>query len=90
VTVAYCLLDEPLAPVVEVEGQRIPLRLVDPVHNAHVKRPPRHVTRTGASPRGKPVAFDPGGALRDKAARDQVAADDADAVDGEEDLDAIF
>ena len=90
VTVAYCLLDEPLAPVVEVEGRRLPLRLVDPVHNAHVKRPPRHVTRTGASPTGKPAAFDPGGALRDKAARDAALADEADDIDGEEDLDAIF
>jgi putative transposase len=90
VTVAYCLLDEPLAPVVELEGQRIPLRLVDPVHNAHVKRPQRRATTSDASPARQPVAFDPGGALLLKSARDAASAADADDVDGEEDLDAIF
>ncbi|WP_437733601.1 DDE-type integrase/transposase/recombinase [Sorangium sp. So ce1335] len=90
VTVAYCLLDEPLAPVVELEGQRIPLRPVDPVHNAHVKRPARRATSGGASAAGQPVAFDPGGALLVKSARDAALATGADEADGEEDLDAIF
>ncbi|XXY13608.1 DDE-type integrase/transposase/recombinase [Sorangium sp. So ce216] len=90
VTVAFCLLDEPLAPVVEIEGQRIALRLVDPVHNAHVKRPPRRATQSGASPAGQPVAFDPGGALLVKSARDAALAPDVDDLDTEEDLDAIF
>lgn len=90
VTVAYCLLDEPLAPVVELEGQRIPLRLVDPVHNAHVKRPARRATSAGASAVGQPVAFDPGGALLVKSARDAALATGAAEVDGEEELDAIF
>lgn len=99
VTVAYCLLDEPLAPVVELEGQRIPLRLVDPVHNAHAKRTPRRPSSTAAS---EPVHFDPAGALVEKAARDAAQTDDflaakdrddeTDAVDlaAEEDLDALF
>jgi putative transposase len=87
VTVAYCLLDEPPAPVVEHEGQRIPLRPVNPVHNAHVKRPPR---RPGAAPAEQPVPFDPGGALLEKAARDAAEAAEADDLAGEEDLDAIF
>ena len=90
VTIAYCLLDEPLAPVVELEGQRIPLRLVDPVHNAHLKRPARRATSVGASAAGQPVAFDPGGALLVKSARDAALATGAAEVDGEEDLDAIF
>jgi putative transposase len=101
VTVAYCLLDDPPAPVVELEGQRIPLRLVDPVHNAHAKRLPRRPSADAAS---EPVYFDPGGALVKKAARDAAQVDDLfgaakrqnddeiDAVDlaEEEDLDAIF
>ncbi|WP_437828968.1 DDE-type integrase/transposase/recombinase [Sorangium sp. So ce1153] len=90
VTVAYCLLDEPVAPVVEIEGQRIPLRPVDPVHNAHVKRPPRRSTTSGALPTEQQVAFDPGGVLRDKAVREAARAADAKDPDGEEDLDAIF
>ena len=90
VTVAFCLLDEPLAPFAEIEGQRVPLRLVDPVRNAHVKRPAR---RPGAAPASAPVVFDPAGALLDKAARDARDARSADDIDGlaaEEDLDAIF
>jgi putative transposase len=89
VTVAYCLLDEPLAPIVEIEGQKIPLRLVDPVHNARAKRPPR---RPESEPEraGRPIPFDPGGALLEKATRDATAADQADDFVGEEDLDAIF
>ena len=85
VTVAYCLLDEPLAPVVEVEDQRLPLRLVDPVHNAHLKRPPRRAATSGASQAAQPLAFDPGGALLGRSACEVAAA-----VESEEDLDAIF
>jgi hypothetical protein len=87
VTVAFCLLDEPLAPFAEVEGQRVALRPVDPVHNAHLKRPPR---RPGPAPASAPVLFDPAGALLDKAARDTRAVDPVDTLAAEEDLDAIF
>jgi putative transposase len=87
VTIAVCLLDEPLSPVAEVEGQRIPLRRVDPLHNAHVKRPPR---RPGAGPASQPVDFDPATALLEKAARVTREADELDALAPEEDLDALF
>jgi hypothetical protein len=88
VTVAYCLLDEPLAPVVELEGQKIPLRLVDPVHNARAKRPLRRPA-PAADRAGEPAAFDPGGALLEKSLRDAAVADEADDLAREEDLDAI-
>lgn len=100
VTVAYCLLDEPLAPFVELEGQRIPLRPVDPVHNAHAKRPPRRPS--SATTASAPVHFDPGGALLEKASREATHAsaidetnevdddNDTDDLTAEEDLDAIF
>jgi putative transposase len=87
VTVAFCLLDEPLAPFAEVEGQRVALRPVDPVHNAHVKRPAR---RPGPASASAPVLFDPASALLDRAARDARAVDPVDALAAEEDLDAIF
>jgi len=58
VTVAYCMLDEPPEPVVELDEQRFCLRLVDPVANSRVKRPPRREAEAGAqSP--KPTGFDP-------------------------------
>jgi transposase InsO family protein len=87
VTVAYCLIDDPPAPVVELEGQRIAMRLVDPVHNAHVKRPLRRPLQTKAA---EPVTFDPGGALMAKAARDAANENHVDDFIAEEDLDAIF
>lgn len=87
VTVAFCLLDEPLAPVAEVEGQRIPLRPVDPKLNAHLKRPPRRPAPTPASAH---VDFDPAGALLQSARRTAPQLQQADAVNPEEDLDAIL
>jgi len=58
VTVAYCMLDEPPEPVVELDDQRFCLRLVDPVANARVKRPPRREAGAEAeSP--TPTDFDP-------------------------------
>jgi putative transposase len=58
VTVAYCMLDEPPEPVVELDEQRYCLRLVDPVANARIKRPPRRsVSAETVSP--KPTGFDP-------------------------------
>lgn len=41
VTVAYCMLDEPPEPVVELDDRRYCLHLVDAVANAKVKRQPR-------------------------------------------------
>ncbi len=60
VQVAYCMLDRPLAPWVEHKGKVLPLRLVDPVKNSRRRRP--------SAPESKPsVAFDPAGALLDRA-----------------------
>ena len=93
VDIACCLLDEPLAPVVEIEGRRIALRPVNPLHNGHMKRPPR---RPVAEAPSAPVDFDPAGALLEKARRAGAQPDDLAAPvaseddDGEEDLDAIF
>jgi putative transposase len=81
VTVAYCMLDEPPAPVVEHEGKRLPLRPVDPVHNAHRKRPARRAKPEAAS---SPVDFDPSAALLRDLTEDAASEDDM------EDLDALF
>jgi hypothetical protein len=81
VTVAYCILDEPLAPVVEHEGKRLPLLPVDPVHNAHRKRPARRPKPETAS---APVDFDPSAALLHDVTGDDVPEEDM------EDLDALF
>jgi len=65
VTVARCYLDLESPPWVEHEGKRLPLHAVDPVRNAHRKRPPRR------EPSAKParhVPFDPPKALVDRAA----------------------
>lgn len=53
VTVAHCLLDEPVAPWVEHDGREYPLHPVDPVQNATRGR--KHPPKT---PR-KSVDFDP-------------------------------
>lgn len=62
VTVAYCPLDVPLAPWVEHEGKALALRPVDVVKNSRRRRPE---PRPEVSSRS--VAFDPPGALLDKA-----------------------
>ena len=41
VTLSFCMLDEPPAPIVELDDQHYAAHLVDPVHNATLKRPPR-------------------------------------------------
>lgn len=56
VTIAYSLLDDPIAPFVEEEGRLHPLHLVDPIMNGATKRPPR---RPGTHPPAPQVAFDP-------------------------------
>jgi putative transposase len=63
VTVAHSLLENGGPPWVEQDSKRLPLHPVDPVKNAHTKRRPR---RPGER-RGK-VAFEPAGALLDRAA----------------------
>ena len=63
VTVVRCLVDGAGPPVVEHEGKRLPLHPVDPLKNAHRKRPPRRQNDP------KPTTpFDPPGALLDRAA----------------------
>src|SRR6266568_5221096 len=64
VTVAYCALDVPLAPWVELEGKRYAAHPVDPERNAHRARPPR---RDSPPPPTVHVAFDPPKALLDEA-----------------------
>jgi transposase InsO family protein len=81
VTVNRCLADPNLAPWVEHEGKRLDLHPVDPVANGRAKRQPR---RPGVTEPGKKtVAFDPPGALLDKAAGRAPARNDHD-VDDEE------
>jgi putative transposase len=41
VTVAYCMLDEPPVPAVEIGDKRYDLHVVNPVANASMRRPPR-------------------------------------------------
>jgi transposase InsO family protein len=81
VSVAYCLLDDPPMPVVEHEGKRLPLHLVDPVANAHRKRLPR--IPVPEAPR-KPVDFDPSAALLCDVGNDHENDEEM------EDLDALF
>lgn len=98
VTIAYCLLDETPKPVVEHEGKRWPLRPVDPVHNAHRKRPARKPSAKRAS---EPVHFDPSVALLDEVVHDIAPTSEVDENvsglesmngddDEEVDFDAIF
>jgi transposase InsO family protein len=66
VQVAYCPIDQPLAPWVEHQGKRYELRLVDAKANATRKRPARRPwPREDAPP--KSVAFDPAKTLLDRA-----------------------
>jgi transposase InsO family protein len=62
VSVVYSLLDG--IPQVEHDGRLLQLHPVDPIRNAHRKRPPRKPRPEG--PRSK-VRFDPPGALLDQA-----------------------
>jgi hypothetical protein len=62
VTIATSLFDSKL-PVLELDGKRIPLRVVDPVSNATTKRPPR---RSAPERPSAPVDFDPGRTLADE------------------------
>lgn len=60
VTVGFCWLDSPRRPWVEVDGQRFPCHVVDPLRNAQRTRPPR---REAHSEPTAPVPFDPSLAL---------------------------
>ncbi len=62
VTVAYCALDAPLAPLVDVEGKLYVAHRVDPERNAHRARPPRRDTPPTAS---GSIDFNPPKALLD-------------------------
>jgi putative transposase len=66
VTVARCLVDMNEPPWIEHEGKCLLLRPVDPVKNAHRKRPPRGGP-LAASPPSPHVPFDPPTVLLDKA-----------------------
>lgn len=70
VTVATSLFDS-TTPVLELDQQRIPLRVVDPVGNGTTRRPPRRSTQERAS---GPVDFDPGRTL---VSDDEEDADDS-------------
>lgn len=59
VTVATSLFDGK-DPVIELDQKRIPLRVVDPVANGKLRRPPRRPT---AERPDRPVDFDPGRTL---------------------------
>ncbi len=72
-TVGRCLADPSMAPWVEHEGKRLELRPVDPIQNARTKRQPRRPGVTAAT--GRTVAFDPPGALLDKAVGRALAQD---------------
>jgi transposase InsO family protein len=61
VTIATALFDG-TQPVLELDGKRIPLRVVDPVNNAHKRRPAR---RPAAERTERTVDFDPGKTLID-------------------------
>jgi transposase InsO family protein len=77
VTVGRCLADSNIPPWVEHEGKRLDLRTLDPVHNARTKRQPRRPNAVSPAG-GKTVAFDPPGALLDKAAGRAPAHDVSD------------
>ena len=61
---AWCPIDEPLQPWVEVHGKRYELHLVDKVKNSRRKRPPRRSTEAKSS---EPTDFDPNRPLVRKA-----------------------
>jgi putative transposase len=65
VTIAWCLIDDPIAPWVEVDNKRLELHPVDPHANSRRRRPPR---RDGAPIEKTGVRFDPPQVLLDRAA----------------------
>ena len=67
VMVARCLVDGSDPPWIEYQGLRYPLHAVDPVRNAHRKRPPRRTQAPAKLPGAASVHFDPAGALLDRA-----------------------
>jgi putative transposase len=58
VTVVRSMLTPDAPPAVEIEGKRLPLHPVDPVHNAHRKRPALRVPEAQEAVRPR-VAFNP-------------------------------
>lgn len=58
VTVVRSMLTPDAPPAVEIEGKRLPLYPVDPVHNAHRKRPALRVPEAQEAVRPR-VAFNP-------------------------------
>jgi transposase InsO family protein len=69
VRVARCMVDLGDAPWIEHEGKRLVLRPVDPVRNSRRRRVALEPAATAtAATTGKPVTFDPAGALLDRAA----------------------
>lgn len=75
VSVGYCVIDQPLEPWIENQGQRYPLLPVDPVANGRSRERPRIEPR----PERPSTGFDPAGALLDEA-RKQIK----NAVDNDE------
>lgn len=67
VMVARCLVDTSDPPWIEYQGKRYPLHAVDPVRNAHRKRPPRRTEVEARLPGAASVHFDPAGAPLDRA-----------------------
>ena len=61
VTVAFCMLDDPPAPVVELDEKRFELHLVDPLKNARTPRPPRRspTDNGNPAPAAAALAFNP-------------------------------
>lgn len=57
VTVAYCMLDEPPAPLVEFSDKHLELHPVDPVANSRAIRPPRR--SDGEEQPSRPTRFNP-------------------------------
>ena len=74
VTVGRSLLDLSDPPWIEHEGKRFLLHPVDPVKNAHRKRPPRRPEAPTAPTRH--VSFDPATALLDRAVGRKPAVDE--------------
>jgi transposase InsO family protein len=74
-------------PWVEYEGKRLTLHPVDPVKNAHRKRPPRNTAPTAPTTPTAPVPFDPIGALD---SRKPIEVDDLNDDDLNDDDKEIF
>ena len=61
VTVAYCSIDDPIAPLIEHQERTYPLEPVDPVANGLLRR--THEPQ----PKARKTGFDPNGALLERA-----------------------